>query len=98
MFWLEDGEFNEILTRHLKSVEFLDFIEEKQKLGIARLLLEHGNALDQMVFSWRGKVKYNEKSTMTMNEVSKFYRASSIVKLITLLKDSNETSFLLNCN
>lgn len=87
-YWELDGaETRGILTRHLKRVEFLEFNGEKQKLDIASFLLEHGNALEEMVFSWRNKVKYHEKSMETMKEVSKFNKASAFVKLITLLKD-----------
>ncbi|KAL6526289.1 hypothetical protein OROMI_029929 [Orobanche minor] len=50
-YWELDGaETRGILTRHLKRVEFLEFNGEKQKLDIASFLLEHGNALEEMVF------------------------------------------------
>lgn len=68
-------------------MKFLGFNGEKRKLVIARFLLEHGNTLEEMVFSWSNQVEYNEKSMETMNEVSKLYKASSNVKLTTLLKD-----------
>ncbi|PWA48673.1 F-box domain, FBD domain, Leucine-rich repeat domain, L domain-like protein [Artemisia annua] len=88
-YWeFDEAKRTRILTRHLKRVEFLEFNGEKEKLDVARILLEQGNALGEMVFSWRNKVKYREKSAETMNMVSKFIKASSFVKLITLLKDS----------
>ncbi|MFS7931183.1 putative FBD domain-containing protein [Helianthus anomalus] len=80
-------ELDEVLTRHLKRVEFLEFDGEQQKLDMARFLLEHGNELEEMVFSWCDKVNYHEKKTQTMKEVLKFYKAVSTVKLTTLLKD-----------
>ena len=86
-YWaLDEVETREILTRHLKRVEFLEFDGLKQKLVIARWLLEYANALEEMVFSWRNEEMYHEMSTETMNQVSKFYKASSTVKLITVLK------------
>ncbi|KAJ0797054.1 putative F-box domain, FBD domain, leucine-rich repeat domain superfamily [Helianthus annuus] len=87
ILWPEVLKFDEFLACHLKRVEFLEFNGEKRKVDMARFLLEHGNELEEMVFSWRDKVNYHEKSTETMKEVSKFYKASSTVKLITLLKD-----------
>lgn len=75
------------MTPCLKRVEFLEFNGERPKLDVARLLLEHGHALEEMVFCWVNKAKYHEMSMMTMNQVSKFYKASSIVKLTTLLKE-----------
>ncbi|GJX35319.1 hypothetical protein Tco_0246876 [Tanacetum coccineum] len=60
---------------------------ENRKLVIARFLLEHGNTLEEMVFSWSNQVEYNKKSMKITNEVSKLYKASSNVKLTTLLKD-----------
>ncbi|PWA78683.1 F-box domain, FBD domain, Leucine-rich repeat domain, L domain-like protein [Artemisia annua] len=87
-YWdLDEAETREILTRCLKRVEFLEFNGEKQKLEIARFLLENGNSLEEMVFSWRNKVTYLKKSMDTMNKVSKFDKASSFVKLIRHLKD-----------
>nr|GEV01460.1 hypothetical protein [Tanacetum cinerariifolium] len=86
-FWaLDEVETSRILTRHLKTVKFLGFNGEKRKSVVARFLLEHGNTLEEMVFSWSNQVKYNEKSMETLNEVSKFYKASSNVKLATLLE------------
>ncbi|PWA50341.1 F-box domain, FBD domain, Leucine-rich repeat domain, L domain-like protein [Artemisia annua] len=85
-YWaLHEVETREILTRHLKRVEFHEFDGQKHKL-VARWLLEFANGLEEMVFSWRNEVKYHEKSTETINQVSKAYKASSTVKLITLLK------------
>ena len=84
---LNKAESRSILTRHLKTVKFLGFNGEKPKLGIARLLLEHGKALEEMVFSWHNKVKYDEKSMMMMTELSKFQKASSTVKLVSHLQD-----------
>ncbi|PWA63303.1 mo25 family protein [Artemisia annua] len=77
-FWaLDEVETSRILTQHLKTVKFLGFNGEKRELVIARFLLEHGNTLEEMVFSWSNQVEYNEKSMETMNEVSKLYKASS---------------------
>ncbi|KAJ0581722.1 putative FBD domain, leucine-rich repeat domain superfamily, F-box-like domain superfamily [Helianthus annuus] len=87
ILWPQVLKFDEFLACHLKRVEFLEFHGEKRKVDMARFLLEHGNELEEMVFSWHDKVNYHEKSTDTMKEVSKFYKASSTVKLITLLKD-----------
>ncbi|PWA59322.1 F-box domain, FBD domain, Leucine-rich repeat domain, L domain-like protein [Artemisia annua] len=93
-------EFDEVERRtltcvHLKRVEFPKFSGEKELLAIARFLLEHGNALEEMVFGWSNKDKYHTQSMDTMNEVSNFYKASLSVKVITLLKidtsDSSET-------
>ncbi|PWA40742.1 F-box domain, FBD domain, Leucine-rich repeat domain, L domain-like protein [Artemisia annua] len=75
-----------ILSPCLKRVEFLAFETDKSRLEIAQLLLEHRNALEKMVFSWCNEVDYHEKSTGTLNEVSKFHKASSSVKLVNLLK------------
>lgn len=76
-----------ILTHHLKKVEFLEFDGERETLAIAHFLFEHGNALEEIVFSWSNKDRYCKNSRKAMNEVSKFYKASSVVKVITLLKD-----------
>ncbi|MFS7931173.1 putative FBD domain-containing protein [Helianthus anomalus] len=78
-------ELDEVLACHLKRVEFLEFNGEKRKVDMARFLLGHGNELEKMVFSWRDEVNYHEKSTETMKEVLKFDKASSTVKLVTLL-------------
>ncbi|PWA50394.1 F-box domain, FBD domain, Leucine-rich repeat domain, L domain-like protein [Artemisia annua] len=83
---LDEVEARGLLTRHLKRVEFLELNGEEHKLGIARLLLEHGYELKEMVFSWSNEVSYHEKSGETMNEVSECHK-SSTVKLIALLKD-----------
>ncbi|PWA39551.1 F-box domain, FBD domain, Leucine-rich repeat domain, L domain-like protein [Artemisia annua] len=86
-YWaLDEVETREILTRHLKRVEFLEFDGLKQKLVIARCLLKYANALEELVFSWRNEEMYHAMSTDTMNQVSKFYKAYPTVKLITLLK------------
>ncbi|GJU78712.1 F-box domain containing protein [Tanacetum coccineum] len=81
---LEVVETRRTLTRHLKRVEFSDFKGEKEILDIARFLLEHGNALEEMVFSWSKRRKYRKQSMEAMNEVSNFYKASSSVKVITV--------------
>nr|KAJ0197203.1 hypothetical protein LSAT_V11C700347230 [Lactuca sativa] len=78
---LEDAETINILTRCLKKVEFLEFDEETPKLAVARGLLEHGKELEEMVFSWGDEAKFHERSMETMNQVSKFHKASSAVKL-----------------
>ncbi|CAH1448161.1 unnamed protein product [Lactuca virosa] len=93
--WWEDWKLDEaetrgILTRHLKRVEFLIYYKQKQILDLARCLLEHGNALEEMIFRWDcDEAKFHKKSLETMEEVSKFHKASSNVKLITL----NEISY-----
>lgn len=79
------------LTLHLKRVELLEFSGGKAPLAFARFLLEHGNGLEEMVFSWSNKDKYHTQSMITMNEVSNFYKASLSVKVISLLKDSFES-------
>nr|GEX67645.1 hypothetical protein [Tanacetum cinerariifolium] len=81
---LEGVETRRTLTCHLKRVEFSDFKGEKETLDIARFLLEHGNALEEMVFSWSNRSKYRKQLMEAMNEVSNFYKASSSVKVITL--------------
>ncbi|GKA60149.1 F-box domain containing protein, partial [Tanacetum coccineum] len=83
---LDEVEARGVLTRHLKRVEFVELNGEEQKLGIARLLLEQANELEEMVFSWCNEVSYHEKSAETMNEVSEYQKVSSTVKLIALLK------------
>ncbi|GKE63128.1 F-box domain containing protein [Tanacetum coccineum] len=50
---LEGVETRRTLTRHLKRVEFSDFKGEMETLAIARFLLEHGNALEEMVFTFQ---------------------------------------------
>ncbi|PWA47788.1 F-box domain, FBD domain, Leucine-rich repeat domain, L domain-like protein [Artemisia annua] len=84
---LVEVETTRILTHHLKKVEFLEFNGERETLAIAQFLFEHGNALEEIVFGWSNKDRYCKKSRKAMNEVSKFYKASSVVKVITLLKD-----------
>ncbi|KAL7594101.1 hypothetical protein Lser_V15G31904 [Lactuca serriola] len=82
--WNQDEatpETMSILTRHLKKVEFLEFQENKPELNLARSLLEHGNELEEMVFSWSDEAKFHERSMETMNQVSEFRKASSAVKL-----------------
>nr|GEZ49937.1 hypothetical protein [Tanacetum cinerariifolium] len=81
---LEGVETRRTLTCHLKRVEFSDFKGEKETLDIARFLLAHGNALEEMVFSWSNRSKYRKQLMEAMNEVSNFYKASSSVKVITL--------------
>ncbi|KAI3521117.1 hypothetical protein L1887_10578 [Cichorium endivia] len=88
---LEDDETRRILTRHLKRVEFLEFNGENIKLDIAEFLLAHGDALEEMVFSWSNEAKYNKMSMETMKQVSKFHKASSSVKLITVLKNDDRS-------
>ncbi|GKF64096.1 F-box domain containing protein, partial [Tanacetum coccineum] len=83
---MDEVEPRGILIRHLKRVESLELNGEKYKLDIARLLLKHANALEELAFSWRDKVNYNEKSMEIMSDVSKFYKASPTVKLTVLLK------------
>ncbi|PWA73475.1 F-box domain, FBD domain, Leucine-rich repeat domain, L domain-like protein [Artemisia annua] len=79
-YWeLDEVESREILTRHLKRVEFCEFDGEKHKLVMARWLLKYANALEEMVFNWCNEVMYLEKSTETMNQVSKVNKASSTV-------------------
>ncbi|PWA69322.1 F-box domain, FBD domain, Leucine-rich repeat domain, L domain-like protein [Artemisia annua] len=84
---LDEVETRTILTRHLKKLEFFNFVGEKETLAIARFLLEHGTALEELVFSWNNKDNYSKHSGEAMNEVSKFYKASSSVKVITLLEN-----------
>ncbi|GJZ24466.1 F-box domain containing protein [Tanacetum coccineum] len=90
---LDEVETRTILTRHLKKVEFREFNGEKEILAIARFLLEHGTALEELIFSWSNKQKYRKQSMRAMNEASKFYKASLSVKVITLLRDQCDTSF-----
>ncbi|XP_023757535.1 F-box/FBD/LRR-repeat protein At5g22660 [Lactuca sativa] len=82
---LDEAERRGILTRHLKTVEFLNFYKEKLILDLARCLLEHGDALEEMIFRRDCEEdEFHERSMETMNQVSKFHKASSNVKLITL--------------
>nr|GEW46025.1 hypothetical protein [Tanacetum cinerariifolium] len=66
---LDEVEARGVLTRYLKRVEFVELNGEEQKLGIACLLLEQGNELEEMVFSWCNELSYYEKSVETMNEL-----------------------------
>ena len=84
---LDEVKTRTILTRHLKKLEFFNFVGEKETLAIARFLLEHGTALEELVFSWNDKDNYSKHSEEAMNEVSKFYKASSSVKVITVLEN-----------
>nr|GEZ21243.1 hypothetical protein [Tanacetum cinerariifolium] len=77
----------ECLNLILQKVKFLGLSGEKQKLDIARCLLEHENALEEMCFSWCSELKYREKSVEMVNILSKFCKASSTVKLISILGD-----------
>ncbi|KAL7591885.1 hypothetical protein Lser_V15G31894 [Lactuca serriola] len=72
---LDDAETKGILTQHLKRVKFLIFYKQQQQqiLDLARCLLEHGNALEEMVFRWKcDEAEFHERSMVTMKEVSKF--------------------------
>ncbi|PWA63305.1 F-box domain, FBD domain, Leucine-rich repeat domain, L domain-like protein [Artemisia annua] len=87
-YWaLHEIETRKLLTDHLKTVKFLRFNGKKRRVGIARFLIQHGNALEKMLFSWRSKVRYNDKSMKLMNKMSKLYKASSTVKLISHLDE-----------
>ncbi|PWA74316.1 F-box domain, FBD domain, Leucine-rich repeat domain, L domain-like protein [Artemisia annua] len=79
---LEEVETRRTLTCHLKRVEFSGFKGEKDTLAIAQFLLEHGNALEEMVFSFN-REKYRKQSMEDMNTLSNFYKASSSVKNIS---------------
>ena len=57
----------------------------KWKLDIAGALKCIGENCLQLA-TWRNEVDYHEKSMETLNEVLKFHKASSSVKLVTLLK------------
>nr|GEW95275.1 hypothetical protein [Tanacetum cinerariifolium] len=91
--WKTGGKKKKISTKvvvHTKMKTGIQGIFKAEILGklhIACLLLEHGNALEELVFSCCNKVKYNEKSMKIMSEVSKFHKASPTVKLTALLKD-----------
>nr|GEX06613.1 pentatricopeptide repeat-containing protein At4g32450, mitochondrial-like [Tanacetum cinerariifolium] len=54
---LHEIETRKILHDHLKTVNFLRFNGKKRRVGIARFLLQQGNALEKMFFSWRSKVR-----------------------------------------
>nr|XP_043629881.1 F-box/LRR-repeat protein At5g02910-like [Erigeron canadensis] len=64
---LDDVETRRKLTHHLKTVKFLEFYGQKKKMALARLLLEHGNALEKMVFSWRNSVRNHKRTMEIMN-------------------------------
>nr|GEW49844.1 hypothetical protein [Tanacetum cinerariifolium] len=81
---LKGVETRRTLTRHLKRVEFSDFKGGKETLDIARFLLEHGNALEEMVFSRSDRDTYHKQIMKAMDKVSNFYKASSSAKVITL--------------
>ncbi|KAI3495108.1 hypothetical protein L1887_37271 [Cichorium endivia] len=85
---LDEAATMSILTRHLKKVEFRVFDEEKSKLGVARALLEHGNELEKMVFSWTIGERFLERAMETMKEVLTFHRASPTVKLKFIIDPS----------
>lgn len=94
-YWaLHEIETRKLLTDHLKTVKFLRFNGKKRRVGIARFLLQHGNALEKMLFSWRSKVRYNDKSMKLMNKMSKLYKASSTVKLISHLDERRDKHFV----
>ncbi|PWA65100.1 F-box domain, FBD domain, Leucine-rich repeat domain, L domain-like protein [Artemisia annua] len=76
-----------ILTSHLKTIKFLGYDGEKHKCDIACCLLEHGKALEEMVFIWCNTVTYHEKAMKLMNELSEFNKASSSMTLISVLRD-----------
>ncbi|KAL4565164.1 hypothetical protein LXL04_029249 [Taraxacum kok-saghyz] len=82
----DNAEARRILGACLKRVEFLQFKGERRKLPVVRSLLKHGNVLEKMVFNWHNY--YRDKSIKTMKKVSKFPKASSTVKLITLINES----------
>ncbi|XP_023757468.1 F-box/LRR-repeat protein At3g58900 [Lactuca sativa] len=84
---LNEVEARRILTRHLRRVEFVEFNGENPSLLMARSLLMYGDALEEMVFSWGDKDKYPRKSMETLKKMSKYRKASSTVKLITLLRE-----------
>ena len=57
---LDEAEPRSALPRHLIRVIFCGFNGKKHKVSIARHLLEHGNALEEIWFSGCSKVKYHE--------------------------------------
>lgn len=78
-----------ILARKVRKVEFVEFDGLEWELNVARCLLEHGNALEEMVFIWDNKDMYiHENSMEAMKKVSNFHKASSTVKLINSPKSS----------
>lgn len=82
---LDEVETRRMKTRHLKRVEFSDFYVEEAALA-AQLLLKHGNVLEEIVFTWDNEFEYNREAMEVINQVSEFDKASSSVKLITVLK------------
>ncbi|CAI9292398.1 unnamed protein product [Lactuca saligna] len=75
-YWkLDDAETMRVLTHHLKKVKFLEFDEEKPKLDLACALLEHGHALEEMVFNWGDETSIYLISNRVMKE-SKLANAS----------------------
>lgn len=82
---LDEVETRRMKTRHLKRVEFSDFYVEEAALA-AQLLLKHGNVLEEIVFTWDNEFEYNIEAMEVINQVSEFDKASSSVKLITVLK------------
>ncbi|XP_076936186.1 putative F-box/FBD/LRR-repeat protein At4g03220 [Bidens hawaiensis] len=74
-------ELEQVLARHLNRVEFLEFNGGEWKLDMACFLLGHGSELEEMVFSWRDKVKYHKQSKKIMKKLVKLNKASSTVKL-----------------
>ncbi|KAI3711226.1 hypothetical protein L2E82_41160 [Cichorium intybus] len=78
---LDEAATMSIVTRHLKKVEFCEFDEEKSTPGVARALLEHGNELEEMFFSWSFGDRVVERAMETMDQVLKFHKASPTVKV-----------------
>ncbi|XP_023757469.1 F-box/LRR-repeat protein 13 [Lactuca sativa] len=89
-YWnLEKAAAMKILARKVRKVEFVEFDGLEWELNVARCLLEHGNALEEMVFIWDNKDMYiHENSMEAMKKVSNFHKASSTVKLINSPKSS----------
>ncbi|GJW26609.1 probable feruloyl esterase A isoform X1 [Tanacetum coccineum] len=70
---------------HNPDTDIPAFFSQTKDIG-ARFLLEHGNALEEIVFSWHSKVKYHKKSLKMMKKLLKLHKASSTVKLIYVLE------------
>ncbi|KAL4584653.1 hypothetical protein LXL04_009259 [Taraxacum kok-saghyz] len=83
---LDQEDRRRILTCRLKRVEFSEFDGGYTKLAVAAFLLAHGHALEEMVFSWSNEARYNAFSMEILRGVSSFPKASSSVKVITLLR------------
>ncbi|CAH1423080.1 unnamed protein product [Lactuca virosa] len=83
---LDQEDRRRILTCHLKKIEFIEFDGENTKLEVAAFLLAHGDAMEEMVFSCSNEAKYHALSMETLKKVSNFHKASSNVKVITLLR------------